>query len=206
MPPEQALGVLRREHDEDIARLGGFLAGSNRARTAAEESVGRRLWHRLPWLALGLLGAMASAGIVGAFEQELSRNVLLAFFVPAVVYMADAVGTQTEAVIIRGISVGVRLRTVIVRESVTGLVVGVILALAFYPFVALVWDDARVAAAVALALFGSTAIATFVAMALPYALNRLGRDPAFGSGPLATVIQDLLSILIYFAIALTLVD
>ena len=108
--------------------------------------------------------------------------------------------------IIRGISVGVRLRTVIVRESVTGLVVGVILALAFYPFVALVWDDARVAAAVALALLGSTAIATFVAMALPYALNRLGRDPAFGSGPLATVIQDLLSILIYFAIALTLVD
>ena len=206
VPPEQALGVLRREHDEDIARLGGFLAGSNRARTAAEESVGRRLWHRLPWLALGLLGAMASAGIVGAFEQELSRNVLLAFFVPAVVYMADAVGTQTEAVIIRGISVGVRLRTVIVRESVTGLVVGVILALAFYPFVALVWDDARVAAAVALALLGSTAIATFVAMALPYALNRLGRDPAFGSGPLATVIQDLLSILIYFAIALTLVD
>jgi magnesium transporter len=32
----------------------------------------------------------------------------------------------------------------------------------------------------------------------------LGRDPAFGSGPLATVIQDLLSIIIYFAIAVTL--
>ena len=27
--------------------------------------------------------------------------------------------------------------------------------------------------------------------------NRLGHDPAFGSGPLATVVQDLLSILIY---------
>jgi magnesium transporter len=36
--------------------------------------------------------------------------VLLAFFVPAVVYMADAVGTQTEAIVIRGISVGVRAR------------------------------------------------------------------------------------------------
>jgi magnesium transporter len=29
----------------------------------------------------------------------------------------------------------------------------------------------------------------------------LGIDPAFGSGPLATVIQDLLSIVIYLAIA-----
>jgi Mg/Co/Ni transporter MgtE len=35
----------------------------------------------------------------------------------------------------------------------------------------------------------------------PAAESRLGKDPAFGSGPLATVIQDLLSILIYFAIA-----
>ena len=37
-------------------------------------------------------------------------------------------------------------------------------------------------------------------MVLPALLKRLGVDPAFGSGPLATVIQDLLSILIYFAI------
>jgi magnesium transporter len=38
-------------------------------------------------------------------------------------------------------------------------------------------------------------------MALPWGLDRLGLDPAFGSGPLATVIQDLLSILIYFVVA-----
>ena len=204
VPPERTVGVLRREHEEDLARLGGFLARSGQARSAAEEPVGRRLWHRLPWLALGLLGAMLSAGIVGAFEEELSRQVLLAFFVPAVVYMADAVGTQTEAVIIRGISVGVPLRHVVVRELTTGLVIGVALGLAFYPFVRVVWGEPDVAAAVALALFGSTATATLVAMALPYGLDRLGRDPAFGSGPLATVIQDLLSILIYFAIALPL--
>lgn len=33
------------------------------------------------------------------------------------------------------------------------------------------------------------------------ALHALGRDPAYGSGPLATVIQDLLSILVYFLLA-----
>jgi magnesium transporter len=36
---------------------------------------------------------------------------------------------------------------------------------------------------------------------LPWALARVGRDPAYGSGPLATVIQDVLSIVIYLAIA-----
>ena len=38
-------------------------------------------------------------------------------------------------------------------------------------------------------------------MALPWAFDSLDLDPAFGSGPLATVVQDLASIAIYFAIA-----
>jgi magnesium transporter len=199
--PTQAVRVLLHEHEEDVARLGGYLSRTSQARIAAEEPVHRRLWHRLPWLALGLLGAMASAGIVGAFEEELSQLVLLAFFIPAVVYMADAVGTQTEALVIRGISVGVPGRDIVVRELVTGLVIGVLLGAAFFPFAYLVWGDAPMAATVALALLASTATATLVAMALPYGLNALGRDPAFGAGPLATVIQDLLSIVIYFALA-----
>jgi len=45
-----------------------------------------------------------------------------------------------------------------------------------------------------------------VAMSLPWLLSRAGKDPAFGSGPLATVVQDLLSLLIYFAIAVPLVS
>jgi magnesium transporter len=96
VPPDRLLQVIELEHEEDLARLGGFLSGASEARMASEEPVLRRLWHRLPWLALGLLGAMASALVVGAFEEELRKQVLLAFFIPAVVYMADAVGTQTE--------------------------------------------------------------------------------------------------------------
>jgi magnesium transporter len=201
IPPDRMLAVLLAEHDEDLARMGGYLAGSRRARGAAEESVSRRLYHRLPWLLLGLVGAMASALLVGAFEEQLDKKVLLAFFVPAVVYMADAVGTQTETVLIRGLSVGVTVREVALRELLTGAVVGAIVGAAFLPFALVGWGDGGVAAAVALALFASCSIATLVAMALPWLFHRLGRDPAFGSGPLATVLQDLLSIVVYLAIA-----
>jgi magnesium transporter len=69
------------------------------------------------------------------------------------------------------------------------------------PFAWLVWGDGQVAVTVGLALFAGCSIATLVAMLLPWAFHRLGRDPAFGSGPLATVVQDLLSIAIYLAIA-----
>lgn len=204
VPPERVIATLFEEHEEDLARLGGSLVGASAARRASEESVRRRLWHRLPWLAIGLAGAMLSAAIVASFETELEKQVLLAFFVPAVVYMADAVGTQTETVVIRGMSLGVPIGRVALREVVTGLVIGTFLAATFFAFALVVWHELRVAAVVSLALFVSASLATAVAMVLPYLLARLGRDPAFGAGPLATVIQDLLSIAAYFAIAVVL--
>jgi magnesium transporter len=203
IPAPRLIGVLLDEHDEDIARLGGYLAQTAGARHAADERVSRRLWHRLPWLLVGLIGAMASAVIVGSFEEQLEAKVLVAFFVPAVVYMADAVGTQTETLLIRGLAVGVTVREVLKSELITGALIGLMIAAVFFPFAALGWGDSQVALAVALALFASCAISTAVAMILPSALQRLGRDPAFGSGPLATIIQDLLSIAVYLAIATT---
>jgi len=205
VPRRELLEVLRREHEEAVRLHAGVVAGGSPARAAAEEPVRRRLRHRLPWLLLGLLGAMASALLVGAFEERLQDNVLLAIFVPAVVYMADAVGTQTEVLVIRGLSVGVDLRRVLRRELLTGGAIGLAIAAGFLPFAWVVWGDAEVAAAVALALLGSCAIATGVAMLLPWLLHRAGQDPAYGSGPVATVVQDLLSIAVYFAVAATIV-
>jgi magnesium transporter len=205
IPPYRMLRVLLNEHNEDLARIGGYLAGSARARGAAEEPVTQRLWHRLPWLLVGLLGAMGATAIVGGYEKQLEANVLLAFFIPAVVYMADAVGTQTETVVIRALSAGITVRSVLRRELLTGIVMGVVIGIAFLAFALIGWGEADVAAAVALAMFASCSIATLVAMALPALFQRLGLDPAFGCGPLATVIQDLLSIAVYLAIVVALV-
>ena len=205
IPPYRMLRVLLDEHDEDLARLGGYRLGTARARGAAEEPVTQRLWHRLPWLLVGLLGAMAATAIVGGFEHQLQANVLLAFFIPAVVYMADAVGTQTETVLIRALAAGVTVRSVLRRELLTGLVMGIVIGGAFLGFALVVWGDLEVAVAVALAMFASCSIATLVATALPAAFQRLGKDPAFGCGPLATVFQDLLSITVYLAIVVAIV-
>jgi magnesium transporter len=205
IPPQRLLGVLLAEHEEDMARLGGYLHDTDAARRASVERVARRLWHRLPWLIVGLAGAMLAAGLVGSFEEQLRDEIVLAFFVPGIVYMADAVGTQTETLLIRGLSVGVPIGDVVRRELLTGLGVGTFLALLFLPFSLLAWGRFDVSVAVSLSLFAACSTATIVAMALPWIFHRAGRDPAFGSGPLATVIQDLLSLVIYFAIAVAIV-
>jgi magnesium transporter len=201
IPPYQLLTVLLQEHDEDMARLGGFLKQSTGARMASEEPLHRRFWHRLPWLLLGLSGAIFAADILGWFEAQLQEKVLLAFFIPGIVYLADAVGTQTETVVVRGLSVGVSIRRILRLELLTGLGIGITLAAVAAPVVYLRWHDSDVAISVGLALLATCSIATLVAMTLPWLLDKCRVDPAFGSGPLATVIQDLLSIFLYFLIA-----
>ena len=204
VPPRRLVHILLEEHEEDLARLGGYMHETSVARRASEEPVRRRLWHRLPWLLIGLVGAMVSTGLMGASEEQLAANVALAFFLPGIVYMADAVGTQTETLVIRGLSVGVSIRSVVRREALTGVLVGLALSAVFLPF-SLLYGDPRVALTAVLALLAACMVATLVAMGLPSLLHRLGRDPAFGAGPLATVIQDLLSILIYLMLARLLV-
>ena len=83
----------------------------------------------------------------------------------------------------------------------TGLLVGVLLAAVMLPAIAWIWQDTALAVAVSVSVLAASTIATLLAMALPWLLQRLGHDPAFGSGPLATVLQDLLSIVIYLAAA-----
>ncbi len=197
VPPNRIMQVLLMEHEEDLSRLAGVVHDADAVRSRTVESVPRRVRHRLPWLLVGLVGAMVAAMVVASFEESISRQVILAFFLPGVVYMADAVGTQTETVVVRGLSVGVPVARVARREALTGLIIGVIVALLFIPAGILVFGDATVMAAVGLSLFVSCAVASVVAMLLPYLLARLGRDPAYGSGPLATVVQDLLTIICY---------
>src|SRR5215218_3285630 len=96
IPPHRLAGILLREHDEDLDRLGGFLASTADARTASQETVGRRLWHRMPWLAVGLVGAMASAGLLAGIEDPDGYQPRGAYFILGIVYLADAVGTQTR--------------------------------------------------------------------------------------------------------------
>ena len=195
--PQQLLAVLLHEHDEDMARLGGFLHSVESARTTTVESVRRRLWHRMPWLVVGLVGAMVSAGLMAAFEAQLNATLAVAYFVPGIVYLADAVGTQSETLAIRGLSVGIGIRRILAPEALTGLLVGALLGVVMLPVVALMTDNWMLAAAVALAVLAASTIATVVALLLPWLFQMFGKDPAFGSGPLATVAQDLLSILIY---------
>lgn len=202
MPASALLDVLRREHVEDLHRIAGIEREHALDRHALEAPPTRRARHRLPWLLSGLLGSMLAALVVSRYERVLQEQLALAFFVPVIVYLADAIGTQTEAIVVRGLSLSRQpLRTLLGGELRTGLLIGFTLAVCALPLVGLSVGDFRIGLAVAVAILLSGAVATTIGLLLPWLFQRAQIDPAFGSGPIATILQDVLSLLIYFAIA-----
>jgi len=167
-----------------------------------KEPVGHLIEHRLPWLTLGLLGGMGIAMLVSGFEESLSRDVRLVFFIPIIVYMSDAIGTQTETIYIRHLKkTGAGFWKYIVKETILGFSFGVIFG-TLLGFFAYFWlKDFKVALAAGIAMLINVTIAPILATVVPNLLYRRHTDPALGSGPLATVIQDGLSLFIYFSIA-----
>lgn len=157
---------------------------------------------RFPWLVLGFVGAFIASFIVSRFELSLKENVALAFFIPVIAYMSDAVGTQTETILIRALTdLKFNLYDYIFREFLLGSVIGLILGLIAGLFAFLISNSPGIGFVVALSLFISMTIATLLACLTPLLLRRFGKDPAVASGPFTTAIQDSVSLLIYFSVA-----
>lgn len=201
VPPASLLAILRREHIEDIHRLVGIRRESAQARHAMHAPPACRARDRLPWLLVGLVGSVLATLVMATFERALESHLAIAFFVPGLVYIADAIGTQTEAIAVRGLSLShARLGPLLGREVRTGLLIGAVLGTLVFVLVWLGYGNVRLASAVAIAVLFAGAAATSIGLVLPWALAHVGSDPALGSGPLATVIQDVLSLLIYFGV------
>lgn len=200
IPIGRLLALLHDEHVDDFLRKGG-VGSIHPAPTEPHRTVDA-FRARIPWLILGLIGGWLAAGIAGTFEAALQQEIALAFFLPLVVYMADAVGTQTETVLVRTLAYGpVSLCLHLWREGLLGLLIGGTIGTVAGVGLYLFGGHRQLALVISITLLATSCVATLVATLLPLALDRLGVDPALASGPIATVLQDLLSVAMYLGIA-----
>lgn len=167
----------------------------------AHGRIGKLFRLRLPWLIIGLLGGTAASFLVSRFEQVLAENIGVAFFLPMIVYMSDAVGTQTETIFVRTLArEKFNFYHYILKEAFIGALIGVTLGL-LIGMIASIWLGVEIGFTVGLAMFINITIAPIVAIIIPEILFKERNDPALGAGPITTVIQDFISLLIYFSVA-----
>jgi magnesium transporter len=206
VPADALMSILRDEHLEDLHHMAGILASSEAAKAALEAPPHRQALHRLPWLLIGMAGSALATAMMARFETALTTHIAVAFFIPGIIYLADAVGTQSEVITIRGLSLtdgAVFPR--LAGELATSILIGATLGALAYPLVWLVFGNAALAVTVAVSIMAASVVATMVGILLPWLFARLGYDPALASGPIATVLQDMLSLLTYFLTASALI-
>lgn len=202
---EDLLKILHEDHTERILKRAGILQDEKIVNIfKARASSILRL--RLPWLLVGFAGGLLITVVASRFEPILQQTLALAYFIPVIAYMNAAVGTQAVSLFVRGLVLEeVSLRRYFVKELSIGLTMGAFFGFLIFGFAWAVFGSLAVAQTVGLSLFAGITISTLLAMFTPYLFHRFGKDPALGSDPLVTIVQDIISILIYFAIASVLV-
>lgn len=168
----------------------------------SKERVSLLIRHRLPWLFLGLLGGIGAIFLSAQFESLLEEKIHLAFFIPIIVYLADAVGTQTEVVYVRNIGKkGVTFASYLVKEIILGLFIGALFG-AIVGAVSYLWfHDIASAVTVGLSMFVTILMAPVFALIVVTFLKKEHTDPAVTAAPFYTVLQDITTLAIYFLIA-----
>lgn len=158
--------------------------------------------HRIPWILLGLLGGVFATIMMSKYEEILSADVRLAFFIPIIVYLSDAVGTQTETIYVRELSERkINFVKYIFKESIIGASLGIISGVLLGVFTTYWLKSSAIGLTIGLTMLINLTLAPVLAVSVPSILYRKHADPALGSGPVATIIQDLLSLFVYFLVA-----
>jgi magnesium transporter len=205
---DDIVDVVREEATEDIQKIGG-----TSALDAPYLQVGifEMVRKRVGWLAILFLGSLLTATVMGYFEDQIEKAVVLALFIPLIISSGGNSGSQATTLVIRALAIGeVRPRDwgiVLWREVRAGLVLGAILGGIGWLRVALLAPDDAVASAmqiatvVATSLVGIVLWGSLVGAMLPFALRGLGFDPASASAPFVATLVDVTGLVIYFSVA-----
>ncbi|WP_100374526.1 magnesium transporter [Bacillus sp. FJAT-45037] len=197
---DDAIDIVIREANEDIEKLsasGKDIDFNTKATTAS--------FRRLPWLILLLFIGLISGSIISGFEETLDQVVALIFFMPMIAGMTGNTGTQSLAVVVRGlVTSDVDKKTVtklVFRELRVGVIIGITCGLLILAVATLWIGSYTLGLVVGFSLLITLVVGTLAGTIIPLLLYRFGVDPAVASGPLITTINDIFSLMIYFGIA-----
>ncbi|MAF79627.1 magnesium transporter MgtE [bacterium] len=203
------LGVI---YSSDILRIIEKKSGESLygfAGVRKEEDVFDTVWakvrNRHLWLLVNLGTVFLAVFVVGLFETTISKFVLLAAYMPVVAGMGGNAGTQTLAVVIRGLAfrkigllVGLQVAWREVLAGIfNGVITGVIVAL-----VAFLWhQNIFLGLVVAVSLVFNLIIAGFFGTMAPLFMTWLGKDPASSASILITTATDVIGFFVFLGLA-----
>jgi len=208
---DDVLDVAEEEATEDMQKIAAVEVFEEPFPTI---SLIAMIKKRAFWLTILFAAQILTAIVMGFFESEISKAVVLSIFIPLIISSGGNSGSQAATLVIRAMALGeVTLNDwwhIMKREIISGLVIGFILAVLgfFQVFVLANLSDTigthwvMIGVTVSLSILGIVLWGTLSGSMLPFVLKRFGADPATSSTPLVTTIVDVTGLLIYFTLAI----
>ena len=200
---DDAMDVMQEEATEDMERMAAIAPSD---KPYMKVSVFENWKKRAPWLLFLMISAAFTGSIITHFETALAANLVLSSFIPMLMSTGGNTGSQASTTIIRSLSLGeVRYRDIpqiLLKESSTAVLCGVTLAVAnFLKLMLLDQVGVAVALVVCLTILAVSLVANLLGSLLPLFAKRVGLDPTVMASPLISTILDAVSLVIYFNIA-----
>lgn len=208
---DDVLDIAEEEATEDIHKLGaiGVLEDSY-----SDTTIFGMVKKRIGWLAILFLGQLFTATAMDHFQDEMYKAMFLTIFIPLIISSGGNSGSQASTLIIRALALGeLSVKNwfiVFRREIITGLILGLILALLGFLRITL-WHYLlhgygtqwlNIAFTVSFSLVGVVAWGNIIGSMLPFLLKKFKLDPATSSAPFVATLVDVTGIIIFFSVAM----
>jgi Mg/Co/Ni transporter MgtE len=202
--------------DGAVSRSGGGGGGGNHhgGREVTHDELGSYMARpfyslakqRVGWLSFFLFSLSGTAVIVHSFEKTLERQLELAYFVPLLAGHGGNTGGQTVGTVLSAISCGaVTVKDapkVILKEALSGLMVGIILGSIFGPIIHFVMGiSTHVSSVIFCTLPLVSTIAATLGSSIPFVCLALGLDASVIAAPAMTSFVDVTGLISYFLLA-----
>lgn len=198
---DDLMDVLEEEATEDIYRLSNVAD----ADLSIDSPIGLSVRRRLPWLYVSALSAFFASWVISQFEPLIAQVAVLAVFQSIVAGLGGNTATQSLAMIVRAIALGeAGLRDAwrtILKEGITGLLLGSAVGIVAGFGVYLWKGNAAMGIVLGLALIGNMVVAGTIGTLVPLFLKALKLDPALASSVLVTSVTDAVGFGLFLALA-----
>lgn len=204
---DDAIDVMQEENTEDFQIMGAMVpAEDDYFRT----SVWTHAKNRIVWLLVLMVSSTITGSIISEYEQAFAALPLLVSFIPMLMDTGGNCGSQASTLIIRGMAMDEihpgDIFKAMWKESRVAILVGSFLAAVNAVRIIIQYGNVMIAVVVALTLVVTVMLSKLLGCCLPMLAKKLNMDPAIMASPLITTIVDTCSVLVYFNIAVKLLN
>jgi magnesium transporter len=160
---------------------------------------------RATWLVVNLITATLASLVIGLFDATIEQMVALAVLMPVVASMGGNAATQTMTVTVRALAMreldSYKIRRLIMREFIVGVLNGLVFALLLGVLTAARFFDPTLGLIIGLAMIINMIVAGSAGILIPIALDRMKVDPAIASSVFVTTVTDVVGFFGFLGLA-----